>query len=154
MILKVKLHVSSRIKGVKSHGLGCLLPMRAATSLGWQTPQARQMWPAPSTKKWLTIIWKCQNISIIPLYTLPPTDLEHGHVVVRQILLALGPELLVQGGAVVGLQVFLKIQNIMLEMFLAPELKELSFHDPHLHLGGRTLDDVAQHVHLIHAFLK
>ena len=115
------------VKGINTqltHGLGCLLPMRAATSLGWQTPQARQMWPAPSTKKWLTIIWKYIQHYYNPLYTPLPTDLEHGHVVVRQILLALRPKLLVQSGAVVDLQVFLKIQNIMLEMFLAPELNE------------------------------
>ena len=34
--------------------------------------------------------------------------LEHGHVVVRQVLFTPGLELLIQGGAVVDLQVFLR----------------------------------------------
>ena len=34
--------------------------------------------------------------------------LEHGHVVVCQVLFTPGPELLIQGGAVVDLQVFLR----------------------------------------------
>ena len=84
-----------------SHGLGSLWISCSALK-GWQTPQAMQMWLAPSTKKWFTIICSYPGHVIFITAT---THLEHGHVVVGQVPHAGVLGVLVrQSRAVVGLQ--------------------------------------------------
>ena len=86
----------------ESHGLGSLWISCSALK-GWHTPQAMQMWLAPSTKKWFTIIWG-DHFSIMTCSAWLQKYLEHGHVIIGQVPNTGVLVLLRQGRAVVGLQ--------------------------------------------------